>query len=76
MGFKNDIQWYTLKKIGVLANPQKWFRRFLKVSKCVDSLKKRRKISTEPIKILPVYPGAEPSYTKPFLSCVGKMRNL
>ncbi len=60
MGFKNDIQWYTLKKIGVLANPQKWFRRFLKVSKCVDSLKKRRKISTEPIKILPVYPGEEP----------------
>ncbi len=38
----------TLKKIGVLLNPKKRFRRCLKVSKGVESLKKKIKISTKP----------------------------
>jgi hypothetical protein len=58
---------YTLKKISVLPNPQKRFRRFLKVSKGVESLKKRIKISTKPSKVLPVCPGEESSPAKPFL---------
>ncbi len=54
------------KKIGVLPNPQKKFRRFLKASEEAPSLKKRIKKSTKPLKVLPVYRGAEPSPTKPF----------
>ncbi len=37
------------------------------ISKSAQSLKKRIKKSTKPLKILPVYPGEEPSPTKPFL---------
>ncbi len=66
---KNTEQ-YTVKKRGVLPNPQKRFRRCQKASKCVQSLKKRIRKSTKPSKVLPVYPGEEPSSTKPFLSSV------
>jgi hypothetical protein len=53
------------KKRGVLPNPQKRFRRFLKASKEAQSLKKQIKKSTKPLKVLPVYPGEGPSPTKP-----------
>jgi hypothetical protein len=55
-----------LKRKGVLPNPQKMFWRCLKVSKGVESLKKRIKISTKPLKVLPVCPREEPSSAKPF----------
>ncbi len=61
---------YTVKKIGILPNPKKKFRRFLKASKEAPSLKKWIKKSTKPLKVLPVYRGEEPSLTKPFLSFV------
>ena len=35
------VDFYTLKKIGFLRNPQKRFRRLENVSKCVKMLKKR-----------------------------------
>ncbi len=54
------------KKQIVLPNPQKRFRRCLKVSNGVESLKKRIKISTKPLKVLPVYRSQEPSPAKPF----------
>jgi hypothetical protein len=38
----------TLKKKGALQNPSKRFCTFSKASKCVQSLKKRIKNSTEP----------------------------
>ncbi len=57
---------YSKKKIGVLPNPKKRFRRCLKVSKGVRSLKKRIKISKKPLKVLPVYPSEEASSAKPF----------
>ncbi len=57
---------YTVKKIGILPNPKKKFRRFLKASKEAPSLKKWIKKSTKPLKVLPVYRGEEPSLTKPF----------
>jgi hypothetical protein len=56
---------HTIKE-KVLPNPQKRFRRFLKASKEAQSLKKRIKKSTKPSKVLPLYPGEEPSPTKPF----------
>ncbi len=36
------------------------------MSKGVESLKKRIKISTKPLKVLLVYPSEEPSPVKPF----------
>ncbi len=63
---KKTVNDYTVKKIGVLPNPQKKFRSFLKASKEAPSLKKRIKKSTKPLKVLPVYRGGEPSPTKPF----------
>ncbi len=55
----------TQKKQGGLQNPSKRFCRFLKASKCVQSLKKRIKNSTEPFEGSAFYPLAEPSLTKP-----------
>ncbi len=43
----------TVKKRGVSPNPQKRFRRCQKASKYVQSLKKRIKKSTKPLKVLP-----------------------
>ncbi len=63
---KNFSNETTLKKIGVLPNPQKKFRKYLKASKEASSLKKRIKKSAKPLKVLPVYRGEEPSPTKPF----------
>jgi hypothetical protein len=61
------------KKKGVLQNPVKKFCGFLKASKCVQSLKKRIKNSTEPSKGSEEYPLAEPSLTKPFFRfCTAK----
>ncbi len=61
------------KKKGVLQNPAKRFCGFLKASKCVQSLKKRIKNSTEPSKGSEEYPLAEPSLTKPFFRfCTAK----
>ena len=54
------------KKKGVLQNPSKRFCRFQKCSKCVQSLKKRIKNSTEPFEGSAFYPIAEPSLTEPF----------
>ena len=58
------------KKIGFLLNHQKRFRRFLKASKGAQSLKKRIKKSTKPLKVLPVYQGEEPFKSETFLSSV------
>jgi hypothetical protein len=61
------------KKKGGLQNHPKRFRRFLKASKCVQSLKKRIKNSTEPLEGSEEYPIAEPSLTKPFFRfCIAK----
>ena len=64
----------TLKKNkGGFQNPPKTFCRFLKSSKCVKSLKKRIKNSTEPFQGSAFYPIAEPSVTEPFLRfCIAK----
>ncbi len=63
---------YSQKK-GVLQNPAKRFCGFLKASKCVQSLRKRIKNSTEPSKGSEDYPLAEPSLTKPFFRfCTAK----
>jgi hypothetical protein len=61
---------YTVKRRSILPNLQKRFRRFLKASEEAQSFKKGIKKSTKPLKVLPVYPGKEPSPTKPFLSSV------
>jgi hypothetical protein len=49
------------------------------MSKGAESLKKKIKISTKPLKVLPVYSSEEPSSEKPFFKfraagkdCVGK----
>jgi len=60
------LNYYTLKKIGFLLNPQKKFWRFLKASSDLPKLKKRVFKTTKPKKVLTVYPGEEPSPTKPF----------
>ncbi len=57
---------HTLKKIGVLLNPQKRFRLYKKVSKHVLSSKNTIKNSTKLLKDLPVYRWKDPSPTKPF----------
>ena len=57
---------YTLKKKGILPNLEKRFRRCLKALKDVKGLRKRIKKSTKPLKVLTMYPGEEPSPTKPF----------
>jgi hypothetical protein len=63
----------TLKKKGVLQSPAKRFCGFLKASKCVRSLKKRIKNSTEPFESSEEYPLAEPSLTKRFFRfCTAK----
>ena len=64
----------TLKKNkGGLQNPPKRFSRFLKGSKCVQSLKKRIKNSTEPFEGSAFYSIAEPPLTEPFLRfCTAK----
>jgi hypothetical protein len=61
---------YTLKKIGALPNPQKRFGRCEKDWKYVESLKKRIKKSTKPLKDLPVYRGEDPFFLETFLSFV------
>jgi hypothetical protein len=69
-------------KKGALQNPLKRFYKFQKASKCVQSLKKRIKNSTEPFEGSAFYPTAEPSLTVPFLGSVQqerfreKIRNL
>ena len=57
---------YSERKKGGLQNPSKRFCRFLKASKCVQSLKKRIKNSTEPFEGSVFYPVAEPFLTKLF----------
>ncbi len=64
--FNARTLWLHSKKTGVLPNPQKRFRRCLKVSEWVQSLKKGIKYSTKPLKVLPVCPREEPSPAKPF----------
>ncbi len=54
------------KKRGVLRNPKKGSGDFEKRPKRAKVSKKRIKKSTKPLKVLPVYPGEEPSPTKPF----------
>src|SRR5271163_408973 len=64
---------YSEKKKEVLKNPSKRFCRFPKASKCVQSLKKRIKNSTEPFEGSAFYPIAEPSLTEPFFRfCTAK----
>jgi hypothetical protein len=53
------------KKIGFLRNPRKRFRRGVKGSKFVQSVKKRIKKSTKPLKVLPSDTNSKPSNTKP-----------
>jgi hypothetical protein len=61
------------EKKGALQNPSKRFCRFPKASKCVQSLKKRIKTSTEPFEGSAFYPTAEPSLTEPFFRfCTAK----
>ena len=56
-----------------MQNPPKRFCRFLKGSKCVQSLKKRIKNSTEPFEGSAFYSTAELSLTEPFLRfCTAK----
>ena len=57
---------YSEKNKGGLQNPPKRFCRFLKGSKCVQSLKKKKN-STEPFEGSAFYSIAEPSLTEPFL---------
>ena len=58
-----------------MQNSPKRFCRFLKGSKCVQSLKKRIKNSTEPFEGSECYSIAEPSLTEPFLRfCTAKKR--
>ena len=58
---------YSEKNKGGLQNPPKRFCSFLKGSKCVQSLKKRIKNSTEPFEGSAFYSIAEPSLTELFL---------
>jgi hypothetical protein len=68
---------HTLKKKGGYPNPSKRFCRYLKASKCVQSLKKRIKNSTEPFEGSEEYPLAEPSLTKPFFRfCTAKKGSM
>jgi hypothetical protein len=63
---------YSEKK-GALQNPSKRFCRFAKTSKCVQSLEKSIKNSTEPFEGSAFYPLAEPSLTEPFFRfCTAK----
>jgi hypothetical protein len=55
---------YTLKK-RYFTNLKKRFGRCQKASKYAQSLKKRIKKSTKPLKVLPVCPGEEPFTAKP-----------
>ncbi len=65
--------YYSEKTKGALQNPSKRFRRFPKVSKCFQSLKKRINNSTEPFEGSAFYPLAEPSLTEPFFRfCTAK----
>jgi hypothetical protein len=67
-----DYQTHSEKK-GDLQNPSKRFCKFLKASKCVQSLQKRIKNSAEPFDSSVDYPLAEPSLTKPFFRfCTAK----
>ena len=59
---------YILGKKGGWPNPPKRFRRKVKASKCIQSLKKRIKNSAEPFEGSDFYPMAEPSLAEPFLS--------
>ena len=64
---------YSEKNKGGLQNQPKRFCRFLKGSRCVQSLKKRIKISTKPFEGSAFYSIAEPSPTEPFLRfCTAK----
>src|SRR5271167_967887 len=58
------------KKKGALPNPQKRFGRCEKDWKCVESLKKRIKKSTKPLKDLPLGTREDPFFLKTFLSFV------
>ena len=73
----NSLQYsYSEKNKGALQNPAKRFCRFLKTSKCAQSLKKRIKNSTEPSEGSVEYPLAEPSLTEPFLGSVQQKKVL
>ena len=64
---------YSERKKGGLQNPSKRFCRFLKASKCVQSLKKGIKNSTEPFEGSVFYPVTEPFLTEPFFGfCTAK----
>src|SRR5579862_3472402 len=68
---------YSEKNKGALQNPPKRFCRFLKASKCVQSLKKGIKNSTEPFEGSVEYALAEPSLTEPsFRFCTAKKRSV
>jgi hypothetical protein len=54
---------YHFKKQRCFTEPSK---KVPEMSKSVESLKKRIKISTKLLKVLPVYPSEEPSHAKPF----------
>jgi hypothetical protein len=61
------------KKRRFTEPPPERFCRFLKASKCVQSLKKKIKNSTEPFESSEEYPQAEPSLTKHFFRfCTAK----
>ena len=53
------------KEIRFLRNPEKRFRRPAKASEWIEMPKKRIFNSTEPLKVLPVYPWEEPFAKKP-----------
>ena len=70
------------KKKGGCQNPSKRFRRKVKASKCVQSLKKTIKNLAEPFEGSGLYPMAEPSLPEPFFKfrrakkgSVGKIQN-
>ena len=67
---------YTVKKIGAVRNPQKRFGKFENDCKCVESLKKRIKKSTKPLKDLPVCPGEDPFFLETFLSSVEQKKSF
>jgi hypothetical protein len=71
---KKNIEFSYEKNKGAFQNPSKRFCRFPKVSKCVQSLKKRIKNSTEPFEGSVFYPLAEPSLTEPFLGFVKQQK--
>ncbi len=57
---------FTLKKKGILPNPQKRFRRYQKASLCVKILKESNIEIYETLMVLPVCPGEDTSATKPY----------